>query len=97
MSILRRNERGWTVEPILRRGTATLVGRQDLLAVPMNMAAARQGVSLDKFELKGRITAEGLMALLNDGQFTTGLLVDRFSPERYAPRADDRTPASSGR
>lgn len=86
LSILRRNERGWTVEPVLLRRPAAIAGRQDLLSEQMNMAATRQGLSLDRYELKGGTTARALLALLNDGQFTIGLIGDRSSAERYAPR-----------
>lgn len=83
LSILRRTETGWSIARILVRGTETLVGRQDLLSQPMNEAAQRQGASLDGFKLRGGLTAPSLLALLKDGQFTTGLEIWDEAAEQY--------------
>ncbi len=83
LSILGRTETGWSIADILVRGTATLVGRQDLLSGPMDAAARRQGASLDRFKLRGGMTAQSLLALLQDGQFTTGLEVNSGSAEQF--------------
>lgn len=83
LSILKRTETGWAIENILVRGTETLVGRRDLLSQPMNEAAQRQGASLDGFRLRGGLTVQTMLALLRDGQFTTGLEVWDEAAEQY--------------
>ncbi len=92
LSVLRRDAHGWTIERVLRRGTETIAGRVDLLAPPMNAAALRQGVRLEGSRLQGGITAAGLAALLADGQFTTGLALDRSRTATFSRRAPGRQP-----
>ena len=84
LSILARTETGWSIAYIAVRGTETLAGRQDLLSQPMGEAAQRQGASLERFKLRGGLTAKSLLALLRDGQFTTGLEVDRQGATQFA-------------
>lgn len=84
LGILSQSDGAWSLSDILVRGTETLVGRQDLLSYPMTEAAKRQGATLDRYTLRGALTAQGLLALLKDGQFTTGLKVDRQSSRHYA-------------
>lgn len=84
LSILGRTETGWSIDNILVRGTETLAGRQDLLSQPMTEAALRQGASLDGFKLSGGLTAQGLLALLQDGQFTTGLQMYQQGAEHFS-------------
>lgn len=91
LAILSRGEGEWSLSELLVRGTGALVGRQDLLSRPMNDAAARQGAALDQFTLRGVLSAAGLLALLQDGQFTTGLKVDRETAQYFVvdePQAD---------
>ena len=96
LSILSRREAKWSISAIRVRGTEKLLGRQDLLSQPMTEAAQRQGATLDEFRLRGGMTAQSLLALLQDGQFTTGLNVNREGA-RYFGFEDEgnaETPAS---
>ena len=40
---------------------------------------------LDRFRLRGRNTAQGLLALLQAGRFTTGLKIDRETARNFGP------------
>ncbi|WP_127611818.1 hypothetical protein [Croceicoccus ponticola] len=95
LSILGRTETGWSVSNILARGTDTLAGRQDLLSQPMAEAAQRQGASLDGFKLRGGLSAQALLALLRDGQFTTGLEVDRQRAEHFGASVSRQTESTT--
>ncbi|AOL92993.1 hypothetical protein [Porphyrobacter sp. LM 6] len=97
LGILSQSDGAWSLSDILVRGTETLVGRQDLLSYPMTEAAKRHGAKLDRYTLRGALTAQGLLALLKDGQFTTGLKVDRQSSRYYALEDAARGGASEPR
>lgn len=97
LAILSRTETGWSIARILVRGTETLVGRQDLLSQPMNEAAQRQGASLDGFKLRGGLTAPALLALLQDGRFTTGLEMWDEAAEEFDRSDNDRAARSGDR
>ena len=59
----------------------------------MNAAARRQGAVLTTFKLSGPLNASRLLALLRDGQFTTGLTVNVQLAEQFA--VSDRAPETA--